>query len=120
MSQSDFEAQPAGKPVIEPSLAVEGFIHLSATAEQVVWVANRWYRDVVDLVVLVIDENGLTRPVRYDSTPDGVFPHLYGPLDRKAIVAIEPLQRSDQGNWIVTAHPSFLSPAGAGIYPAGG
>ncbi len=78
MSQSEFDHQPADEPLIEPSLADEGFIHLSATAEQVTWVANRLYRDVVDLVVLVLDEDLLTAPVRYDPTPDGVFPHLYG------------------------------------------
>lgn len=100
MTQSAFDHQPADEPLVEPSLADEGFIHLSATAEKVTWVANRWYREVGDLVVLVIDGNRLTRPVRYDSTPDGVFPHLYGPIDREAIAAIELLQRDNLGNWI--------------------
>ena len=100
MSQSEFDHQPADEPLIEPSLVDEGFIHLSATAEQVTWVANRLYGDVVDLVVLVLDEDLLTATVQYDSTPDGVFPHLYGPLDREAIVDIEPLRRSNQDKWI--------------------
>ena len=63
------------------------------------WVANRLYGDVVDLVVLVLDEDLLTATVRYDPTPDGVFPHLYGPLDREAIVDIEPLRRGDHDQW---------------------
>ena len=100
ISQSEFDHQPADEPLIEPSFAGEGFIHLSATAEHVTWVANRLYRDVVDLVVLVLDEQLLTAPVRYDPTADGVFPHLYGPLDREAIVDIEPLRRSNQDEWI--------------------
>lgn len=100
MSQSEFDHQPADEPLIESSLADEGFIHLSATAEQVTWVANRHYREVADLVALVLDEDLLTAPVRYDRTPDGVFPHLYGPLDREAIVDIEPLRRSNQEEWI--------------------
>jgi len=99
ISQSEFDRQPADEPVIEGSLADEGFIHLSATAEQVTWVANRLYRDVVDLVVLVLDEHLLTAVVRYDPTLDGVFPHLYGPLDREAIVDIEPLRRGDHDQW---------------------
>ena len=53
--------------------------------------AANLYADVPDLAVLVIDELLLTAPVRYDVTPDGVFPHLYGTLDRDAIIAIEPL-----------------------------
>ena len=92
MSQSEFDHQPADEPLIEPSLADEGFIHLSATAEQVTWVANRLYRDVVDLVVLVLDEHLLTATVRYDPTPDGVFPHLYGPLDRSVAATPELLK----------------------------
>jgi uncharacterized protein (DUF952 family) len=90
VSRSLFERQPAHEPYFPASLAEEGFIHLSATPEQVAWVAKTFYGDVLDLVVLVIDESRLTAPVRYDQTADGVFPHLYGPLERDAIVAIEP------------------------------
>lgn len=90
VSRSDFEIQPADEPYVAASLADEGFIHLSATPAQVAWVASNLYAGVPDLAVLVIDESLLTAPVRYDETPDGVFPHLYGPLDRDAIVAIEP------------------------------
>lgn len=100
MPQSEFDRQPADEPLIEPSLAGEGFIHMSATAEQVAWVANRFYCEVVDLVVLVVDQDRLTAEVRYDSTPDGLFPHLYGPLDREAIASMEPLRRNADGNWI--------------------
>lgn len=102
MPQSEFDRQPADESVIEPSLAVEGFIHLSATPDQVTWVANRFYRDVVDLVALVVDERLLTATVQYDATPDGIFPHLYGPLDREAIAAITPLRRDAQENWKFT------------------
>lgn len=99
ISRTELDRQPGGEPVIEPSLAGEGFIHLSATIEQVTWVANRFYRDVPDLVALVVDERLLSAAVHYDPTPDGVFPHLYGPLDREAIIEVEPLRRGDQGDW---------------------
>ena len=39
----------------------------------------------------MIDESLLSAPLRFDETSDGVFPHLYGTLDRDAIVAIEPV-----------------------------
>lgn len=90
VSRSLFERQPADEPYFPASLAEEGFIHLSATPEQVRWVAANLYSDTPDLAVLVIDETQLSAPVRYDQTPDGVFPHLYGALERDAIVAIEP------------------------------
>ncbi|MCA9870699.1 MAG: DUF952 domain-containing protein [Anaerolineae bacterium] len=97
ISRSQFDGQPADEPYFAASLADEGFIHLSATPQQVAWVAANLYPDVLDLAVLVIDESLLTAPVRYDETPDGVFPHLYGTLDRDAIVAIEPV-------WAIVAH----------------
>ena len=91
ISRSDFDSQPADEPYFAASLVNEGFIHLSATPAQVAWVAANLYPDVPDLAVLVIDESLLSAPLRFDETSDGVFPHLYGTLDRDAIVAIEPV-----------------------------
>jgi len=100
VSQFYFEGQPAGEPYVPASLFEEGFIHLSATPAQVTWVANTFYAAVLDLVVLVIDEALLTASVQWDETPDGRFPHLYGPLDREAVVDILALARDDSGNYL--------------------
>ncbi len=94
ISQFAFERQPADEPYAPASLSEEGFIHLSATPAQITWVANRFYADVPDLVALVIDEERLAAPLRWDETPDGRFPHLYGPLNRDAIVDISPVTRN--------------------------
>lgn len=80
MTQSAFDHQPADEPLVEPSLADEGFIHLSATAEQVTWVANRWYRDVADLVVLTIDE--VVYLIRWKFRGELVRHGTYGPPER--------------------------------------
>jgi uncharacterized protein (DUF952 family) len=95
VSQSTFDGQPADEPYAPASLFEQGFIHLSATPEQVAWVASRFYADVADLAALVIDETRLDAPVRWDETPDGRFPHLYGPLNREAIVDIVPVGRNE-------------------------
>ena len=79
--------------------AGEGFIHLTAEPERVAWVANAFYREVPDLLVLSVDETRLAAPVRFERTPDGVFPHLYGPLERRAIVAIQPMPRNQTGDY---------------------
>ncbi|HSN77150.1 MAG TPA: DUF952 domain-containing protein [Anaerolineae bacterium] len=100
VSQFYFDGQPAGEPYAPASLFEEGFIHLSATPTQVTWVANAFYAAVPDLVVLVIDENLLAAPVQWDETPDGRFPHLYGPLDREAIVAMLALDRGHDGRLV--------------------
>jgi len=70
-----------------------GFIHCSLR-RQLPAVAALVYgsppeRD--DLVVLVIDEDLVTSPVRYEPPVPGgeEFPHIYGPLPVSAVVAVE-------------------------------
>jgi uncharacterized protein (DUF952 family) len=68
-----------------------GFIHL-CTAEQLGGVAARFYSGVHGLVLLHIDESLLDAPVVMESVGDSgeLFPHLYGPLRARAVVAVEP------------------------------
>jgi uncharacterized protein (DUF952 family) len=79
-----------------PSLASEGFIHCS-TAKQVLHVANAFYREKKDLVLLVIDETLVLPEVKWE-TPTGPpargisqrdeFPHIYGPLNLEAVLQV--------------------------------
>jgi uncharacterized protein (DUF952 family) len=77
----------ADSPVYEAdSLATEGFIHCS-TADQVAGVLERYYQNVPNLRLLHIDPARLTVPLRYDLATNGEeFPHLYGPLNKNAVV----------------------------------
>lgn len=69
----------------------EGFIHLS-TQEQVAGVLERYYKNVRPLLVLHLDESRFSAPLRYEASTGGeLFPHLYGPLNRDAIMQIETL-----------------------------
>ena len=69
------------------SLASQGFIHCS-TREQVLPVAQRYYAGQAGLVLLCIEEEKLTAPVRYENLEGGkeLFPHIYGPLNLEAVV----------------------------------
>lgn len=79
-----------------PSLASEGFIHLS-TDKQVVNVANAFYRGRTDLVLLTVDESRLKPEVKWEP-PAGpaadnisqadLFPHVYGPLNLDAVASV--------------------------------
>jgi uncharacterized protein (DUF952 family) len=70
------------------SLEIEGFIHCS-TVDQVVAVADRFYHGRTDLILLQIDADRLTAPLRYDEVEPGMrFPHLYGPLNLAAVQAV--------------------------------
>lgn len=96
------------------TLARVGFIH-GATAEQLAGVAQRFYRDAdAELVVLTIDPDRLAAAgvtVRYEppdpaaarpgTSPDGLFPHLYGPLPVTAVVRVRPAGFDDEGRFVV-------------------
>lgn len=72
-----------------PSLEKEGFIHCSL-AEQVIGVANAIRPGRDDLILLEIDESKVTPKIVYENLEGGekLFPHIYGPLNGDAIVAI--------------------------------
>jgi uncharacterized protein (DUF952 family) len=68
------------------TLAEQGFIHCSLP-HQVRMIADLVYPDAADLVILVIDADRLTVPVRYEAAEPGgeQFPHIYGPLSPGAV-----------------------------------
>jgi len=73
-------------------LAEEGYIHCS-TAEQWSGVRQRFYADAENLLLLHVDEQLLTSPLVYEQLPGmpEPFPHVYGPINLAAVVAVEGL-----------------------------
>jgi uncharacterized protein (DUF952 family) len=82
------------------SLASEGFIHCSEP-QQVLWVANRRFRNRLDLVLLHIDILKLKSPGRYENLEGGdqLFPHIYGPLNLDAILKVTPFRPGPAGDF---------------------
>ena len=81
------------------SLASEGFIHFS-TREQLLWVADRFYRGEPGLLLLAVDTERLTAELRYEESEPGMrFPHLYGPLNLDAVVAAHPFPPKPDGSF---------------------
>ncbi len=76
------------------TLEQEGFIHASRR-EQVAGVFDRYYRRLGErLVLLTIDPGRLTdAEVRVEAVGDDTYPHVYGPINRTAVVAVAPLDR---------------------------
>src|SRR5690348_3957703 len=98
-TSSAWEAADAAGAYSAPSLETEGFIHCSLPT-QVTHVADWFYRDVPDLVLLCIDPGRLTSELRWEPSADafaGDFPHVYGPIDPVAVVDVVPWERSDDG-----------------------
>ena len=84
----------------------EGFIHCTDGADNVAEVANRYYRDDLRMyVVLVIDKRRVTAPVVYEDD-DRIYPHIYGPLNRDAILSIVPVLRDSDGSFLAPRYPA--------------
>jgi len=83
-----------------PSLAVVGFVHCTHGWAELVRVGQRYYRsDPRAYLVLTIDPDRLTSPVRYDD-PGNVYPHIYGPLNADAVVGIATFPRAPDGTFL--------------------
>jgi uncharacterized protein (DUF952 family) len=85
------------------SLDDAGFIHLSSP-DQVHLPANRLYTGRADLVLLRIDPDKLTAPVRWErgvpADPESMlFPHLYGPLPVAAVTSVTPYRPEADGSF---------------------
>ena len=81
--------QAAAQAVAPGQTEFELAAHLSFEA-QVPFVAESFYRDVPNLVLLHVDESLLTAELKVeqlDGAPEP-FPHLYGPLNVDAVVAV--------------------------------
>lgn len=89
-----------------PSLATEGFLHFSTEA-QVVESAERHCRGMTDLVLLCVDPERLTAPLRWEFAPSRGerFPHLYGPLNIDSVVAVLDLPQR-VGGFVLPALPT--------------
>lgn len=72
-----------------PSLAREGFVHLSTPA-QVARTAARFFVDVPDLVVVRFAIDAVPA-LRWEPADGELFPHAYAPLDPARALAVEPL-----------------------------
>ena len=69
------------------SLETEGFIHCSF-AHQLEHVIKRYYSGAESIVVLEIEtERLMSRVVNEPSTGNEIYPHIYGPINRDAIIA---------------------------------
>jgi uncharacterized protein (DUF952 family) len=75
------------------TLAEVGYLH-AARREQVAGVLAQFYQDVAEpILVLEIDTDLLDVPWRQDQVGDDTYPHIYGPLSPRAVVAFHPPSR---------------------------
>ena len=92
-------------PLVRPSLDDEGFIHCTDGADALIATAERHYRDDPrPFLALRLDLDGITSPWRYDE-PGKPYPHIYGPIDRPAILDVVTVLRDPDGRFKALAEP---------------
>jgi uncharacterized protein (DUF952 family) len=87
------------EPHAAASLATEGFIHCTDGVAPLAVTFDRYYvTDARPFLALTIDLEALAVPWRYD-VPGSPYPHIYGPIDRSAIIAVERVRRTPDGRF---------------------
>ena len=89
------EAQKKGEYRAESFSAV-GFIHCSEL-RQVAGVANNFYSDVPDLLLLKIVVDKLISKVKYEAADGQFFPHIYGTVNLDAVVEVFEFEKKETG-----------------------
>lgn len=110
MPRSDWAGLVPDQPISNPSLETEGFIHCTDDHGVLLQVANAFYRQVPgEFVVLHVEVADLTSaciweaPAHIDNSGTSFapqFPHVYGPIDRVAVVNVEAVRRHQDGTFV--------------------
>lgn len=75
----------------------DGYIHFS-TAAQAGETARRYFAGLADLVVLEVEGDDLGPELKWEPSRGGdLFPHLYGPLDVGAVLAVHEAPLGTEG-----------------------
>jgi uncharacterized protein (DUF952 family) len=86
------------------SMESEGFIHCSRL-EQILQVANHYYQGLPDVVLLWIDPLKVKPEIRWEPSGEDIFPHIYGPLNLEAVVAVSELSPEEDGTFRMVFGP---------------
>lgn len=102
----EWEAVPPGASYLPAAFLHDGFIHTTHRAVEVAAAGNRYYtNDRRPYLALIVDLRRLTSPWRYDG--DERFPHIYGPLNRDAVLAVPAAPRESDGTFLL---PTWADP----------
>lgn len=95
-TQAAWQAAGSNGSLQADSLTKVGYIHCSRR-EQLLRVANTYFRGVSSLVLLEIDPKLVQPELRWDPVDNSFFPHIYGPLNIDAIRGVKPLLPDQDG-----------------------
>ena len=98
--RAEFEAGDPAADYVPAAFDRDGFVHLTDGTGELAAVGNRYYRaDPRPYLALRIDLARVRAPIRYED-PGRLYPHVHGPLNRDAIVAVLEAPRGPDGTFL--------------------
>lgn len=97
VSKVDWERSDPESNYAPAAFVQEGFIHCTDDPDEMAKIANLFYRhDPPPHLYLYIEKDRVAAPLRYDDA-GRKYPHIYGSLNRDAIVAVREARRDGEG-----------------------
>ncbi len=102
--RGDWQSQGDQMVYCPKSLGDEGFIHCS-NLNQLLGSAVRYFKGRSDLLVLTVDPARVIPSIVFENAreEDEPFPHIYGPLNRNAVIGIHRLEPREDGEFSLPA-----------------
>src|SRR6185295_13603085 len=95
-----FDSLDFTKPYVPADFERDGFIHCTDGERRLADTLSAYYSNSPgEWFVLYIDKDRLTSEWKYEDD-ERVFPHIYGPLNRDAIVQVRPIGRMTDGRFL--------------------
>jgi len=87
-------------PYVPEAYAADGFVHCTDGDDEMVAVANRFYRDDPRaFLLLTLDLERTGSPWRFDEL-GSPYPHVYGPIDPASVVDVRAMERDAEGGFV--------------------
>ncbi|SEN96432.1 DUF952 domain-containing protein [Paenibacillus sp. OV219] len=98
VKKSEWEEAQKNGVYAPSSLETDKFIHCS-TSDQVIDVANDFYKGSKDLLLLCIDENKVSPKIVYEDlyNTGKLFPHIYGALEIDSVDQVIKFEPNSDG-----------------------
>jgi uncharacterized protein (DUF952 family) len=95
-----YKATDANEDYTPEAFANDGFIHCTDGDENVIATGNRHCKgDERSYLVLVIDTDKVRAEIKYEDA-ERIYPHIYGSLNRDAIVSSMTVKRAEDGTFL--------------------
>lgn len=99
MPEAAWDGRDASAPYLPAAYEADGFVHCTDGDEEMVVVANRFYRgDPASFLLLTLDLDRTGSPWRLDD-PGSPYPHIYGSIDPASVMEVRRMARAEDGTF---------------------